>query len=102
MAYQCETPSARVWHQLFSEGRTNDEQSTFWRVPKAPEELYDLEVFGTWDIEVAEAVRGAGQLAGMTKRMGKDGEKRPYSGRAAVKGRESRERIRAGLVLVRG
>lgn len=43
VTYQFQTPATRVWHQLFSEGRTNDAQSIFWRVPKAPEELYDLE-----------------------------------------------------------
>lgn len=43
VAYQFETPTTRVWHQLFSEGKTNVEQSIFWQVPKEPEELYDLE-----------------------------------------------------------
>ena len=43
VAYQFETPSTRVWHQLFTEGKTNEAQSLFWRVPKAVEELYDLE-----------------------------------------------------------
>lgn len=43
VAYQFETPSTRVWNQLFVEGKTNEAQSIFWRVPKAVEELYDLE-----------------------------------------------------------
>jgi uncharacterized sulfatase len=43
VAYQFATPTTRVWYQLFSEGKTNDAQSIFWRVPKAPEELYDLQ-----------------------------------------------------------
>ncbi|MBM4092238.1 MAG: sulfatase [Planctomycetes bacterium] len=43
VAYQFETPTTRVWHQLFTEGRTTEPQSLFWRVPKAAEELYDLE-----------------------------------------------------------
>jgi uncharacterized sulfatase len=43
VAYQFETPTTRVWHQLFIEGKTNEAQSIFWRVPKAPEELYDLQ-----------------------------------------------------------
>jgi uncharacterized sulfatase len=43
VAYQFQTPTTRVWYQLFSEGKTNDAQSIFWRVPKAPEELYDLQ-----------------------------------------------------------
>ncbi len=42
VAYQFETPTTRVWNQLFTDGKTNDAQSLFWRVPKAPEELYDL------------------------------------------------------------
>jgi arylsulfatase A-like enzyme len=43
VAFQFETPTTRVWNQLFSEGKTNEAQSLFWRVPKAPEELYDLQ-----------------------------------------------------------
>lgn len=43
VAYQFETPSTRVWHQHFVDGKTNDAQSIFWRVPKAVEELYDLQ-----------------------------------------------------------
>jgi uncharacterized sulfatase len=40
---QFQTPTTQVWRRLFDEGRTNDAQSIFWRVPKAPEELYDLQ-----------------------------------------------------------
>ncbi|MCY2979005.1 MAG: sulfatase-like hydrolase/transferase [Planctomycetota bacterium] len=43
VAYQFETPTTRVWRSQFDEGKTNDAQSIFWRVPKAPEELYDLQ-----------------------------------------------------------
>ncbi|MEQ1853133.1 MAG: sulfatase-like hydrolase/transferase [Chthoniobacteraceae bacterium] len=43
VAYQFETPATRVWNQLFTDGKTSDAQSIFWRVPKAPEELYDLQ-----------------------------------------------------------
>jgi arylsulfatase A-like enzyme len=43
VAYQFETPTTRVWNQLFTEGKTNEEQSSFWRVPKSAEELYDLQ-----------------------------------------------------------
>ena len=43
VSYQFETPTTQVWRQLFDEGKTNDAQSIFWRVPKAPEELYDLQ-----------------------------------------------------------
>ena len=42
VAYQFETPTTRVWNDLFTAGKTNDAQSIFWRVPKAVEELYDL------------------------------------------------------------
>jgi arylsulfatase A-like enzyme len=43
VSYQHETPTTRVWKQLFDEGRLNEAQSQFWRAPRAPEELYDLE-----------------------------------------------------------
>lgn len=42
VTYQFETPTTKVWHDLFVAGKTTDEQSIFWRTPKAPEELYDL------------------------------------------------------------
>jgi uncharacterized sulfatase len=41
--YQFETPSTRVWRQLYDAGKLTPEQSIFWKVPKAPEELYDLQ-----------------------------------------------------------
>jgi len=43
VAYQFETPTTRIWHELFEQGKTNPEQSLFWREPKDPEELYDLQ-----------------------------------------------------------
>lgn len=43
VAYQFETPTTRVWHDLYVQGRTNEAQSRFWRTPKDVEELYDLE-----------------------------------------------------------
>ncbi len=43
VTYQFETPTTRVWHDLFTAGKTNDAQSIFWQVPKAAEELYDLQ-----------------------------------------------------------
>ena len=42
VTYQFETPTTRVWHDLFKAGKTNAAQSIFWSVPKAVEELYDL------------------------------------------------------------
>jgi len=41
--YQFETPTTRVWWQLFAAGKTTAAQSIFWQTPKAPEELYDLQ-----------------------------------------------------------
>jgi uncharacterized sulfatase len=43
VSYQFETPTTRIWREWFDSGRTNAAQSIFWQVPKAPEELYDLE-----------------------------------------------------------
>jgi len=43
VAYQFETPTTSVWRELFEQGKTTEAQSLFWRVPKAPEELYDLQ-----------------------------------------------------------
>jgi arylsulfatase A-like enzyme len=43
VAYQFETPTTRVWNQLYKKGSTNAAQSLFWQVPKPVEELYDLE-----------------------------------------------------------
>lgn len=43
VSYQFETPTTRIWRSWFDAGRTNEAQSIFWRVPKPPEELYDLE-----------------------------------------------------------
>ena len=42
VAYQFETPTTRIWKEMFDRGETNDAQSRFWRTPKDPEELYDL------------------------------------------------------------
>lgn len=43
VAYQFETPTTRVWKALFDAGKTTPAQSIFWKVPKDPEELYDLQ-----------------------------------------------------------
>jgi uncharacterized sulfatase len=42
VSYQLQTPTTRVWRQLFEAGKANPAQSIFWQVPKSPEELYDL------------------------------------------------------------
>jgi arylsulfatase A-like enzyme len=41
--YQFQTPTTRVWRQVFDARKANAAQSIFWQVPKAPEEFYDLE-----------------------------------------------------------
>ncbi|MDO8544301.1 MAG: sulfatase-like hydrolase/transferase [Opitutaceae bacterium] len=40
---QFRTPTTQVWRQRFDAGKLNEAQSIFWREPKAPEELYDLQ-----------------------------------------------------------
>jgi arylsulfatase A-like enzyme len=40
---QFQTATTAVWRKLFDEGKLNAAQAEFWRVPKAPEELYDLQ-----------------------------------------------------------
>jgi uncharacterized sulfatase len=42
VGYQFETPTTRVWKQLFDQGKLNAAQSAFWQ-PRQPEELYDLQ-----------------------------------------------------------
>ena len=41
VAYQFQTPTTRVWHDLYEQGALSPESSYFWET-KAPEELYDL------------------------------------------------------------
>ncbi|WP_145086355.1 sulfatase-like hydrolase/transferase [Anatilimnocola aggregata] len=41
--YQFATPTTRVWRKLFDDGKATEAQAIFWREPKAPEELYDLQ-----------------------------------------------------------
>jgi arylsulfatase A-like enzyme len=43
VAYQFQTPTTRIWREQFDAAKTNGPQSIFWTVPKAPEELYDLQ-----------------------------------------------------------
>ncbi len=40
--YMFQTPTTRVWKQLYDEGKLNAVQRRFWE-PKPPEELYDLQ-----------------------------------------------------------
>ncbi|MEX0712555.1 MAG: sulfatase-like hydrolase/transferase [Pirellulales bacterium] len=41
--YQFQTPTTRIWRDLFDQGGTTQPQSLFWKTPKEPEELYDLQ-----------------------------------------------------------
>lgn len=43
VSYQFETPTTRIWKELFDQGKTNPSQSIFWKTPREPEELYDLQ-----------------------------------------------------------
>ncbi|QOV90809.1 sulfatase-like hydrolase/transferase [Humisphaera borealis] len=43
VGYQLQTPTTRVWKDLFAAGKLTPEQSYFWQAPKASEELYDLQ-----------------------------------------------------------
>jgi len=40
--YMWQTPTTRVWEQMFKDGKLNKVQSAFWK-SKPPEELYDLQ-----------------------------------------------------------
>lgn len=42
LAYMWETPTTRVWEQLYKEGKLKPPQTYFWE-PKPAEELYDLQ-----------------------------------------------------------
>ncbi|HEY5312425.1 MAG TPA: sulfatase-like hydrolase/transferase, partial [Pirellulales bacterium] len=41
LEYMWQTPTTRVWEQLFQQGKLNAAQSAFWKT-KPPEELYEL------------------------------------------------------------
>ncbi|MEZ5385593.1 MAG: sulfatase-like hydrolase/transferase [Prosthecobacter sp.] len=43
VSYQFETPTTAAWRKLYDEGKLTPEQSIFWKEPKDPEELYDLQ-----------------------------------------------------------
>jgi arylsulfatase A-like enzyme len=40
---QFNSATTQQWRKLFDGGKLNEAQSLFWKTPKAPEELYDLE-----------------------------------------------------------
>ena len=61
VSYMFETPTTRVWQELFLANKLTDAQSTFWRT-KQPEELYDLqedpdEVHNLIDSPAHQAIR---------------------------------------------
>jgi hypothetical protein len=65
VSYQFETPSTRIWRALYDKGMTNEAQSIFWKVPKAPEELYDL----TTDPDTVRNLASSPQHQDVLKKM---------------------------------
>src|SRR5262249_14199884 len=43
VAYMFETKTTQVWKKMSDEGKLNEAQSQFWRKPRPPYELYDLQ-----------------------------------------------------------
>lgn len=41
--YMFQTKTTQVWKKLYDEGKLNAAQSLFWKSPRSPEELYDLQ-----------------------------------------------------------
>lgn len=41
--YMFQTPTTRVWKNLYDLGKLSEAQSLFWKSPREPEELYDLQ-----------------------------------------------------------
>ena len=60
--YQLQTPTTRIWKELFDAGKLNDIQAKFWRL-HPPEELYDL----TADPEETINLAGNPEFAGVLK-----------------------------------
>lgn len=73
-AYMFETPTTRVWKQLFDTGKLNSVQSQFWQ-PKAVEELYDLAADRDEVRNLAEAPEYQGDLTRLRNALA-DWEKR--------------------------
>lgn len=67
VAYQFETPSTRVWRALYDAGKLTPEQSIFWKEPKDPEELYDLQSDPDEVHNLANSAEHAAILAKMRK-----------------------------------
>ena len=43
VGYQFQTPTTRIWKELFDAGKFDEAQGAFWKAPRDPEELYDLQ-----------------------------------------------------------
>lgn len=43
VGYQLQTPTTRIWKELFAAGKLSPQQSYYWQTPRAGEELYDLQ-----------------------------------------------------------
>ena len=41
-AYMFETPMTRAWKQAYDAGKLNEHEASYWKAPRAREELYDL------------------------------------------------------------
>src|SRR5271170_6739529 len=41
--YMFQTKTTQVWKKLYEAGKLNDAQTGFWKTPRPPEELYDLQ-----------------------------------------------------------
>ncbi len=59
--YMFQTPTTKVWKEMFDAGKLNAAQSVFWQ-PKAPEELYDLQVDPYQIKNLADSQDHAGDL----------------------------------------
>jgi uncharacterized sulfatase len=64
VAYLFQTPTTRVWKQMYDEGQLNETQRYFWE-PKASEELYDLQT----DPHETRNLAGSAEHAEVLRRM---------------------------------
>ncbi len=64
IGYMWQTPTTRVWEQLFKEGKLNAAQSAFWKT-KPVEELYDLQT----DRDEVNNLAASPQQAGTLEKM---------------------------------
>jgi uncharacterized sulfatase len=62
--YMFQTPTTRVWYELFKAGKLNEAQAKFWQ-PKPIEELFDLETDPSEVINLAERPEHAERVVTM-------------------------------------